>query len=116
MFQICFLWSPTTEDELKKIISGGNSKTCSLDPIPTQLLKSSLDVLLPVLWKIVNPSLTSAVVHVPPSLKAATVTPLLQKPSFNCEDMKNYWPISNFPYISKLIEKESSSASMAIHV
>ena len=95
--------SPTTEDELKKIISSGNSKTCNLDFITTQLLKSSLDVLLPVLCKIVNESL--AFVVVPPSLKAATVTPLLKKPSLKCEDMKNYWAISNLPYISKLIEK-----------
>ena len=41
----------------------GNSKTCSLDPKPTQLLKSSLDGLLPLLCKVVN---ASAVV--PPSL------------------------------------------------
>ena len=38
-------------------------------------------------------------------LKAATVTPLLKKPFVNCEDMKNYRPISNLPYILKLIEK-----------
>ena len=50
-----------------------------------------------------NASLSSATM--PPTLKAATVTPLLKKPSLNCEDFKNYRPVSNLPYVSKLIEK-----------
>ena len=95
--------APTTEDELRKIICSGNSKTCGLDPLPTQLLKSVLDVLLPVLCKLVNASLTSSTV--PSSLKSATVSPLLKKSTLNPEDMKNYRPVSNLSYISKLIEK-----------
>jgi predicted nucleic acid-binding Zn-ribbon protein len=94
---------PTTDDEVRKIIMDGNSKTCHLDPLPTQLVKTSLDVLLPTLTKIVNHSLSSATV--PTSLKSATVTPLLKKSSLNGEDMKNYRPVSNLPYLSKLIEK-----------
>ena len=95
--------SPTSELEIKKIIMEGNSKACDLDPIPTQLLKSCIDVLLPCICKIVNASLSSA--RVPSCLKSATVSPLLKKPSLNKEDMKNYRPVSNLPYISKLIEK-----------
>ena len=81
----------------------GNSKTCGLDPVPTQLLKSSLDALLPTLTKIVNSSLTSSTV--PSTLKSATVTPLLKKSTLNSEDMKSYRPVSNLPYVSKLVEK-----------
>ena len=44
----------TTEDELKKIIMSSNSKSCTLDPIPTSILKQCLDCLLPILVKIVN--------------------------------------------------------------
>ena len=95
--------NPTSAEELRKVILSGNSKTCHLDPLPTQLLKSSLDVLLPVLVRIVNTSLSSA--HMPSSLKSATVTPLLKKPTLNHEDLKNYRPVSSLPYISKLIEK-----------
>ena len=95
--------APTTEAELRKIIMSGNSKSCSLDPIPTQLLKSSLETLLPTLTNIVNASLSSATV--PRSLKSATVTPLLKKASLDNEDFKNYRPVSNLPYLSKLIEK-----------
>ena len=41
----------------------------------------------------------------PDSLKRAAVTPLLKKPTLNKEDLKNYRPVSNLPYIGKLIEK-----------
>ena len=95
--------SPTNADELRKIITSGNSKSCALDPLPTHLLKSSINVLLPVLTKIVNCSLQSATV--PQSLKAATVKPLLKKSTLSKEDLKNYRPVSNLPYLSKLIEK-----------
>lgn len=95
--------APTSEAELKRIITSGNSKSCSMDPLPTHLLKSNLEILLPTLTKIVNTSLSSA--SMPQSLKSATVTPLLKKPSLNGEDLKNYRPVSNLPYLSKLIEK-----------
>ena len=38
-------------------------------------------------------------------LKRATITPLLKIPVLDKEEMKNYRPISNLPFISKLIEK-----------
>ena len=95
--------TPATAEELKKIITGGNTKSCGLDPVPTHLLKQSLDTLLPILTKIVNSSLSSA--SVPKALKAATVTPLLKKSTLSKEDLKNYRPVSNLPYLSKLVEK-----------
>lgn len=42
---------------------------------------------------------------VPANLKVATVTPLLKKPSLDPSVLKNYWPISVLPFISKLLEK-----------
>jgi hypothetical protein len=92
-----------TEEELKKIIMSGNSKSCMLDPIPTTLLKDSLDTLLPVLTKIVNLSMSSSVV--PSKFKTAVVFPLIKKVLLYREDLKNYRPVSNLPYISKLTEK-----------
>ncbi len=41
----------------------------------------------------------------PHKLKAATVVPLLKKSTLDKEEMKNYRPVSNLPYTSKLIEK-----------
>ena len=40
----CF--EPATADEVRKIIINSPSKTCDLDPIPTEWLKSCLDVSL----------------------------------------------------------------------
>ena len=96
-------FAPIDGKSLEKIILKGNSKSCGLDPLPTKLLKSSLPVLLPTLCRIVNQSLSSGVM--PDSLKIAQVTPLLKKPSLDVEDFKHFRPVSNLPYIGKLIER-----------
>ena len=38
-------------------------------------------------------------------LKTAVVRPLLKKPSLEPNDLKNYRPISNLPFLSKLVEE-----------
>jgi hypothetical protein len=52
---------------------------------------------------IVNTSLSSGTV--PSSLKKAVVRPLLNKANLDKEVLKNYRPVSNLPYISKILEK-----------
>jgi hypothetical protein len=94
---------PTCEEEIRKIIMSSNSKSCSLDPIPTSLLKQCLDCLLPILVSIVNTSFSSC--QFPDALKHAIVVPLLKKVSLDCENKKNYRPVSNLPFLGKLIEK-----------
>ena len=37
-------FEPATADEVRKIIINSPSKTCDLDPFPTELLKCCLDV------------------------------------------------------------------------
>ena len=95
-------FQPIIEEQLKKAIMEGNSKSCHLDPIPTKLLTQVLDAVLPVLTKIVNSSLQS---NFPNPLKSATVVPLLKKPTLDKEELQNCRPVSNLSYISKLIEK-----------
>ena len=41
----------------------------------------------------------------PDSLKTAAVAPLLKKSGMDVEDLKNFRPVSNLPYLSKLMEK-----------
>ena len=41
----------------------------------------------------------------PEVLKVSHITPLLKKPSLSKDDMKNYRPVSNLYFMSKLIEK-----------
>ena len=92
---------PISNDDLKKLILKGNSKCCHLDPVPTTVLKQVIDCVLPILSAIVNTSLAKCIF--PSQLKSATVVPLIKKASLNKEDLKNYRPVSNLPYISKLI-------------
>ena len=62
----------------------------------------SLDVLLPVMTKLVNTSLTKA--NFSTEWKQAIVTTLLKKGAKNVTH-KNLRPISNFPFVSKITER-----------
>ena len=72
------------------------------DPIPADLFKASLPTLLPALTEIVNLSLQTG--SFPSSLKHAQLSPILKKANLDPETLKNYRPISNLPYLSKLVE------------
>ena len=75
----------------------------SLDPVPASILTGCLPILLPVITDLVNCSLDTA--FMPLALKTALITPLLKKSNLNSDDFKNFRPVSNLPFISKVIEK-----------
>ena len=58
---------------------------------------------MPIITNIINTSLTTGIV--PRDLKTAVVKPLLQKPSPDKTLLKNYRPISNLLFLSKILEK-----------
>ena len=60
-------------------------------------------VLLPVITQIINVSLSSG--EFPRSFSHALVKPLLKKPNADCEILKNYRPVSNLTFLSKILEK-----------
>ena len=70
-------FSSLCENDVQKLVMKLNKKTCSLDPVPTKLVVGSIDILLPVLTKIVNMSLADGCFH--PNWKLAVVRPLLGK-------------------------------------
>ena len=78
-------------------------KTCALDLLPASVLTKCLQRLLPVITDIVNRSLDEALR--PNSLKTALIIPLLKKTNLDTEDFKNFRPVTNLPFVSKLIEK-----------
>ena len=78
-------------------------KTCALDLLPAFVLTKCLQRLLPVITDIVNRSLDEALM--PNSLKTALIIPLLKKTNLDTEDFKNFRPVTNLPFVSKLIEK-----------
>ena len=93
----------TSEDELTMLIHKSPTKSSSLDPIPTWLLKKCLPGFLPILTRLINSSLSSGCV--PTSLKKAVIRPLLKKVSLDSEVLKNYRPVSNLSFLSKLLER-----------
>ena len=47
--------------------------------------------------------------YFPSHFKSALVSPLLKKPTLNRDDMKNYRPVSNLSFLSKILEKVVAS-------
>lgn len=92
-----------SDSGMRKLIASAPTKSCSLDPIPTWLLKECLDGILPTLKLIVNKSLTEG--YFPKQCKTAIVCPLIKKPKLDADTLKNYRPISNLSFLSKLIER-----------
>ena len=94
---------PVSTNAVQKVINKAPTKSSLLDPIPTWLLKSCLDELLPPVTDIVNSSLRTGVV--PSCFKSAVVTPVIKKSGLGPELYKNYRPISNLSFLSKVLER-----------
>jgi predicted DNA-binding protein len=78
-------------------------KQCLSDPIPTRLLKDSVDIIAPYIIELLNRSLSTG--SVPSEFKAAYITPLLKKENLDPDDVRSYRPISNLSVMSKLLER-----------
>ena len=89
-------------DQAMRLLRSAPSKSCSLDPIPTWILKQSA-VAPHAVQNIINWSLSTSTM--PPSQKIAIVKPLLKKPSLDNTQLKNFRPVSNLSFLSKLTEK-----------
>jgi hypothetical protein len=104
--QCTFEWNKLTsvsEDDVREIIAKSPSPSCLLDPLPSWMVKQHLDVLLPAITSIVNMSLVQGVV--PKPLKTAIIIPLHKKSNLDHNILKNYRPVSNLPFISKVLER-----------
>ena len=92
-----------SEETVKKVILNATPTSCELDPIPTPLLVECLDALLPTITSVINDSLVSG--SFPDIFKSALVKPLLKKPSLDPNDLKNFRPMSNLSFLSKVVER-----------
>ncbi|CAJ1074417.1 uncharacterized protein LOC115370421 [Xyrichtys novacula] len=95
------------DSEIYDLIQKSKPSTCQLDPLPTTLLKSCLPSVLPLISAIIHSSLTTGTV--PASLKTAAITPILKKPGSDPNNFNNLRPISNLPFIAKIMEKVVAS-------
>ena len=96
-------FKPVSKELVRKLIMKSSDATSALDPLPTALVKSCISVLLDPITNIINMSISTATV--PECFKKAHIKPLLKKPSLDKNEYKNYRPISNLSFISKILEK-----------
>ena len=97
------VFEPASPSDVKRIVMSSAAKSCVLDPLPTSFLKTHIDFLCPVLARIINTSLSSAVV--PRPMKHAVVTPILKKRCSDVNILTNYRPISNITFVAKITER-----------
>ena len=94
-------FKPVTLSDVRWLLSKAKPTTCLSDTIPTRLLKTHPDAFSPLITRLIKLSLTSGTF--PCIWKRATVKPLLKKIGLE-NSSKNYRPVSNLNFISKLLE------------
>ena len=97
-------FEPATADELKQIVMSYDVKCSPEDPVPAFLLKENIDIFIPYWLEIVNLSLEMGSMD---CLKSAVILPLIKDLGalVDKENFKNYRPISNLVFMSKLVER-----------
>ena len=80
-------------------------KSCELDPLPSWVLRKCEDFFIRIITLIVNRSLEERVM--PTDFELAVLIPMLKK--IGLELLKrNFRPISNLRYVSKIIERTAA--------
>ena len=88
--------------EVLKIINNMGAKTWGSDPVPSSVLKELIPYIIRQITTIMNVSLREAVFA--NTWKTAIIKPLLKKVGLD-PITNNYRPVSNLPFMSKLVEK-----------
>ena len=96
------VFDPTTEDEIKEILNENGIKTSCEDPLPVAILKEVKDEMLPALVVLVNKSLSEGSME---GIKSSVIDPLLKKAGLDSEIYKNYRPVNDLVFLSKLTER-----------
>ena len=79
--------------EMSDLVCKSKPSTCQLDPLPTILF--------------IHSSLIFGTVQSP--LKSAAIIPILKKPGADPNNFNNLRPISNLPFLSKILERTVAS-------
>ena len=90
-------------ERVKTVLREMPKKSCDLDPIPVPILHDCFEEITLIVVDIVNKSLSSGVV--PSCFKHALVRPLLKKANLAPNCLRNCRPISNLPFLSKVLER-----------
>ena len=100
---ICFASRSTVLKTFVRSSKHRQHSACSQDPIPTSILKEFMPESLPIITRMCNQSVKEGVL--PASQKKAVISPILKKAGSDPMDVKNYRPISNLTFMSKLVER-----------
>ena len=85
-----------------KLLTSPN-KQCPSDPIPTWLLKASIDILASFLVSLFTTSLSSG--EFPTDWKHGLVYPRLKQPGLDQAAVANYRPVTSLSLLSKFLER-----------
>jgi hypothetical protein len=94
---------PTSGDEIRKRLLSMPPKPCTLDVVPTSIVRKCAIQFVPFVTDLVNKPLSQSVM--PKDFKLTIIKPLLKKHNLDSNELKNYRPVSNLPFLSKVIEK-----------
>ena len=86
-------FQPVTPETVRTVIMSSRTKSCTLDPVPTVLLKKSIDCLADSITSIISMSLTRGLFL--SRLKHGLVFPVIKKQNDDPDLLKNYRPITN---------------------
>uniref|UniRef100_A0A803THC7 Reverse transcriptase domain-containing protein n=1 Tax=Anolis carolinensis TaxID=28377 RepID=A0A803THC7_ANOCA len=89
-------------EDVDKVLGEVRATTCILDPCPSWLVREARGGLAEWVKVVANASLREGIF--PASLELAVIKPLLKKPSLDPTQLDNYWPISNLPFLGKVVE------------
>ena len=96
-----FVYFPTSNYEIDKIISSLKSKPSPLNVIPSYIFKKLSTIISPFLRNLINNSVSYGIF--PNCLKNARVIPIYKS---GCKkSVENYRPISTLPFLSKIFER-----------
>ena len=98
------VFEPATLEEIISISKSHSIKCSPEDPVPSPLLSSNIETFAPFWLEIVNMSLEFGSMV---NLKSAVVIPLIKELSslVDTDKYKNYRPVSNLVFVSKLVER-----------
>ena len=105
--QPLIVFPAVTALELTALLSRSKKSGSPKDIFPPKLLCKILPAILPTLLHLFNTSLATGLV--PSSFKRAHIRPILKKPQLNPTDPSNYRPISQLPFLSKVLERVVAS-------
>jgi len=88
---------------INSVLCGPSRICCSLDPLPTWIIKKLKHVFAPILCSLCNSSLSNGVM--PASQKHAIMLPRLKKPTMDPSSLSSYWHISIISFLWKLVER-----------